>query len=96
MDVTISDNAKNYVIDRGGTVYVRTTHNRCCSGTLTKFDITTDEPADSDRFSTWNANGVDVRYLTGSGSSPNELSIDLKGRRRPRLEAYWDGCLYRP
>jgi hypothetical protein len=25
---------------------------------------------------------------------PDELHIAVKGRRRPRVEAYWNGCAY--
>ena len=25
---------------------------------------------------------------------PDVLEIGLRGRRRPRVEAYWDGCLF--
>jgi len=28
-----------------------------------------------------------------SGRVPDVLEIGLRGRRQPRVEAYWDGCL---
>jgi len=95
MNVKITDIAKQFVDNHGGKVFVRTKHNRCCSGTLTMLEITTAEPADADRFVACPSSEVDVRYLAGPGVTPSELSIDLKGRRRPRLEAYWDGCRFR-
>jgi hypothetical protein len=27
------------------------------------------------------------------GQLPDVLEIDLRGKRKPRVEAYWDGCL---
>lgn len=30
-----------------------------------------------------------------SGDEPRELLIELRGRRRPRLVAYWDGCAFK-
>ncbi len=96
MDIKISERAREFVLGHGGTVYVKTTHSRCCSGTLTMFDVSTDVPLDVERYARWDADGVEVRYLTAMTTLPDELSIDVKGRRRVRLEAYWDGCLYRP
>jgi hypothetical protein len=53
------------------------------------------QPADVHRFSSSPTNDVDVRHLAAWGTTPDELTIDLKGRRTPRLEACWDGCLFR-
>ena len=36
-----------------------------------------------------------VHYLGDPESGPHVLTIDLRGRRRRRLVAYWDGCAYK-
>jgi len=95
MDVQISERAQQYVVSHGGIVYVRTTHSRCCSGLLTMLRATIDPPVGATSFTSHPTSDVDVRYSWGVGPGPSELMIDLKGRRHPRLEAYWDGCQFR-
>jgi hypothetical protein len=38
--------------------------------------------------------GLELWFLAPAGARPDVLEIALHGRRRPRVEAYWDGCLY--
>jgi len=35
--------------------------------------------------------GIEVFFRPRAGRSPDVLEIGLRGRRRPRIEAYWDG-----
>jgi hypothetical protein len=37
--------------------------------------------------------GVEVWFRAAGDRVPDVLGIGVHGRRRPRLEAYWDGCL---
>jgi hypothetical protein len=36
---------------------------------------------------------VELWFRAPAGRVPDVLEIGLHGRRRPRVEAYWDGCL---
>ena len=38
------------------------------------------------------APGLELWFLAPAGSQPDVLEIGLHGKRRPRVEAYWDGC----
>ena len=40
------------------------------------------------------APGLELWFLAPAGTRPDVLEIALHGRRRPHVEAYWDGCLY--
>ena len=40
------------------------------------------------------APGLELWFLAPAGVRPDVLEIALHGRRRPHVEAYWDGCLY--
>ena len=96
MDVVISGPAKEYVAARGGQVFVRSHHYRCCSaGSTTMLDATTVAPDDLRGYETFACDGVSVSYAGDASGAPRELSIELRGRRRPRLEAYWDGCAFK-
>jgi hypothetical protein len=42
------------------------------------------------------ASGAEADDLTvGEPVGPEELLIELRGHRRPRLVACWDGCLFK-
>jgi len=34
------------------------------------------------------------KHALAGGRVPDMLEIGLHGRRRPRVEAYWDGCRF--
>jgi hypothetical protein len=38
--------------------------------------------------------GLELWFRPPVGIGPDVLEIGLRGRRRPRVEAYWDGCLF--
>ncbi|HUZ25509.1 MAG TPA: hypothetical protein VMV07_17265 [Streptosporangiaceae bacterium] len=35
---------------------------------------------------------VEIWLRSPAGRVPDVLEIGLRGRRQPRVEAYWDGC----
>ncbi len=95
MQVVISDSAKEYVQAHGGVAYVRTHSHHCCSGTLTLLDVWTKPPKDVEGFDATDCEGVEVQFLSGVGGRPEELVIELRGRKRQHLVAYWDGCAFK-
>jgi hypothetical protein len=38
--------------------------------------------------------GIQLFVRPVGGRLPEELHLDIKGRRRPRVRAYWNGCAY--
>jgi hypothetical protein len=38
--------------------------------------------------------GLELWFRAPAGPRPDVLEIGLRGKRRPRVEAYWDGCLF--
>jgi hypothetical protein len=38
--------------------------------------------------------GLQFFVRPANGRLPDELHVDLRGRRKPRVEAYWNGCAY--
>jgi hypothetical protein len=96
MEVVISDSARDFLGDHGGVAFVRAHSYRCCSaGSLTLLDIETSAPSDAEHFSAIEVNDVDVRYLVGPLGTPRQLIIEIRGRLRPHLVAYWDGCAFK-
>jgi hypothetical protein len=94
-DVELSDQAREYVAARGGTLFLRVRHNRCCSGGLTFLDAATSAHRESDRYETLRGEDPEIRLFHLGSILPTKVSVEVRGRIRPRLVAYWDGCAYR-
>lgn len=94
MRVEISDDAATYIRDRGGTVWVWAERPwMCCGGTPPRMRASLLPPADPPTFMPVPASGLDIRFRAPGGRVPEVLEIGMHGKRNPRVEAYWDGCL---
>jgi hypothetical protein len=94
MRVQVSDEAAQFVRERGGTLWVWAERPRfCCGGTPALMKASTRLPAEPGSFVQAPAGGLDIRFRAPGGRFPEVLEIALHGRRQPRVEAYWDGCL---
>ena len=92
MEVAADTALVAHVAGHGGVLWVRANRHRCCSGALTTLSATTVPPADPAEYEHVDCDlPVSVRYRGGS-TRPARLVIELRGRRRPRPAAYWDGC----
>jgi hypothetical protein len=96
VDVVVTEEAKAYVWKRGGVLYVRPSHHRCCGGALTVLDSTTELPPDASEFLGVGSEGIEVRFRRDPAGQPRELVIEMRGTVRRRPVAYWDGCAFRP
>jgi hypothetical protein len=94
MRVEISDAAAQFVAEGGGRLWVWAAYPRvCCSGTPAWMHAATEPPSGLTGFSPVTAAGVQILFRGVGGRLPDVLEIGLRGRHRPRIEAYWDGCL---
>ncbi|MDQ2982532.1 MAG: hypothetical protein M3R70_01205 [Actinomycetota bacterium] len=91
MRVKASPEAVGLVQEQGGKLYVWAKRSRCCHGSLT-FLETSSEPGERS-FRRVNADGIEL-YLDERLGEPEELVVEAKGRRRKHVHAYWDGCAY--
>ena len=95
MDVVISETAREYIKEHGGTVFVRAHPHRCCTGSLTLLDLALTRPDDADDFESFETDGIGVRF-NGSDGFPHQLVIELRGLWARRPVAFWDGCAFKP
>jgi hypothetical protein len=51
-------------------------------------------PAGLSGFSPAHADGLELWFRAAAGRMPDVLEIGVRGRRHPRVEAYWDGCYF--
>lgn len=92
--MVISDSARTYIAGHGGAAYVRAAQRNCCGGALVILDVTTTAPPDLDAFAPHHAGNVDVYYSGHPRGVPAQLVVELRGRLRPHLAAYKDGCAF--
>jgi hypothetical protein len=95
VDVVVSKAAEEFILDHGGTIFVRSHSHRCCTGKLTLLDSTTARPDDSAEFESFDTDAVGVRFLGGDSGLPHHLAIELRGLVRRHVVAYWDGCAFK-
>jgi hypothetical protein len=93
VEAVVSPRAVALLREHGNRLYVWADGHACCGGTrFIKSSVRA--PDDAERFARVHVDGVDVFVRPANGRLPDELDIDLKGRRRPRVEASWNGCVY--
>ena len=94
MHVEVSPEAAGLVRERGGRLWVWAARPRvCCSGTLAFMPAATEPPPGMTGVRLVSGTSVEVWFRAPAGRVPDVLEVGLRGRRRPRIEAYWDGCL---
>ena len=65
-----------------------------CWGTPAYMHAATVPPLGLSGFSPAHADGLEVWFRAPAGRTPDVLEIGVRGRRHPRVEAYWDGCYF--
>jgi len=92
--VEVSGEAAEFVRARGGRLWVwSATPRLCCSGTPAMMRAATAPPPGLTGFTPVETGPLEVWFRAPGGRRPDVLEIGLAGRRRARVEAYWDGCL---
>ncbi|HXQ18462.1 MAG TPA: hypothetical protein VN781_02430 [Acidimicrobiales bacterium] len=95
MNIVVSEEARAHIAQAGGVLYVRSRTHRCCTGQITMLEAATEAPRDLAPYRTLSSGSLTVLFAA-PGAGPAELAIELRGRRRKRPVAYWDGCALRP
>ena len=96
VQVRISSDATELVQRRGGRLWVWAAYGKlCCAGSPAWMHAATEPPPDVSGFRpvAGGDDGVQVWFRGVGGQWPDVLEIGLRGRRRPKVAAYWDGCL---
>ena len=81
------------VRERGGRLFVWTDPHRCCRGGVT-YLLTGSGPERGRDFRLVDADGFELWFDFGRKDPPDELHLAVKGWRRKRIEAYWNGCIF--
>ncbi len=91
MRIRATEEVAAAVRERGGRLYVWTSAHRCCTGPLVSLETGSEPPRDVERpFRAHDAGGYEVLLATGGRPLPDELVLELRGRRRI-VAAFWNG-----
>jgi hypothetical protein len=91
--VVATPEAVAFVRERGGRVFVWTLEMDAATGGATVFalEASTESPGPERRFARLAGADFDVLLDAGDRGPPDELHLALKGWRRKRIRAYWNG-----
>jgi len=94
MRVEVSPEAAGLIGQHGGRLWVWAARPAmCCGGTPAYMHAATEQPPSLSGFTLVPHQEVAIWFRAPAGRVPDLLEICVRGRRRPRVEAYWDGCL---
>jgi len=90
MRIRATDEVAAAVRERGGRLYVWTSAHRCCSVQTVLLETGSEPPVGEGRqFRSHDAGGYEVLLDMGRQRQPEELVLELRGRRR-KVVAFWN------
>ena len=90
MRIRATDEVAAAVRERGGRLYVWTSAHRCCTGPLVLLETGSEPPKGEAReFRAHEAGEFEVLLDIGGRRLPDELVLELRGRRR-KVVAFWN------
>ena len=92
MDIRVSAAAAEMVRQQGGRLWVWAARPwGCCWGTPAEMHADTERPPHLTGFSLVSRDQIDIWFCSPGGRVPDVLEIGVWGKRKPRVEAYWNG-----
>jgi hypothetical protein len=92
MRVVASPEVAEAVRRTGGRLFVWPEHGKCCGRAGIRL-ATGSSPKAGVEFEQVAADGFEL-HLARTGRAPDELHLDVHGRRKQRVAAYWNGCAW--
>ena len=90
MRIRAAEDVAAAVRERGGRLYVWASAHRCCSGPLVYLEAGAEPPKGRERpFRAYDAGGYEVLLDMDGQRLPDELVLELRGRRR-KVVAFWN------
>jgi hypothetical protein len=96
MRIVASPDVVEFVRAKGGRVFVWTVSMVYGFGFRGVFSLeaSTESPGPEREFLRFGGDGIEVLYDPGAHGTPDELHLQLKGRTRKRVAAYFNGHNY--
>ena len=94
MKVKVTPEARSYIRERGGLLFVWVVRGGALRGALRLLRVSTEPPPDALEWQRVETKGLLI-FLPPALRPPQELHIEVRGRlRRRRIEAFWNGCAF--
>lgn len=95
MRVEVSPEAVGHILAAGGSLWVWAAYPKlCCSGTPAYMHASTTGPRSDLPFRRLPHPDLAIWFRAPGGREPTVLEVGMRGRRDPKVEAYWDGCRF--
>ena len=93
MRIKSTPEARSWISDQGGLLFVRLSSVVSARGRMRRLLLSTEPPADALDYQRFETNGFLV-FLQPGVRPPRELHVEVVGRLRRRLAAFWNGFAY--
>lgn len=93
MKIVATPQARSLIRENGGMLFVRLSPVASVRGAMRSLLTSTDVPDDAFEYQRFETRGFLV-FLQPGVRPPRELHVDIVGRIRRRLRAFWNGCAY--
>jgi hypothetical protein len=94
MKVLATAEARSHIRERGGLLFVWVTRPRgMIRGAIKFLRTSTEPPEDAFEWQRVETKGF-ILFLPPGLRRPRELHLEVRGRFRRRVDAFWDGCVF--
>ena len=93
MRILATPEARSYIRERGGLLFVKVVTRGHIRGALRVLHVSTEPPPDALEWQRVETKGF-LLFLPPGLRRPTELQLEVRGRIRRRLEAFWEGCAF--
>jgi hypothetical protein len=93
MRILATPEARSFIRERGGLLFVRPRRHGLIRGGLWTLSASTDIPEGALDYQRFESKDLLV-FLPPGLRPPFELIVEVRGRVRRRLEAFWNGCAF--
>ena len=93
MRIKASAEARSWIREQGGLLFVRLSRVLSARGAMRNLLVSTEPPLDAFEYQRFETKGF-VLFLQPGVIPPNEMHVEVVGRIKRRLAAFWNGCAY--
>ena len=93
MRIKSTPEARSWIRDQGGLLFVRLSRVVGPRGAIRHLLVSTEPPPDALSYQRFETKGF-LLFLQPGVRPPRELHVEIVGRLRRRLAAFWNGCAF--
>ncbi len=93
MRIRATPEARSWIRDQGGLLFIRLSRVVSARGAMRSLVVSTDPPSDAFDYQRFETMGF-VLFLQPGVRPPRELHVEVVGRMRRRIAAFWNGCAF--